>query len=366
MNNERNAIKAGLFILISIAAAALIVLNLKGTLRVVDPNQDRRVTFKLADNLSGLGKGDDLRLGGYKVGVVKDIQVVTGNSPGGEPHIVVLFSMPARYKLHSDSLVLVDSSLTGVPYLNIERLGGGTEVTDVNGQPSTLTSIIDIVRGAAPEVAALVHDVKTQTIPKVDTAADNTGQAMVQIRDVLGDTKPDIRGTLASLHASMDSVRDKLPAILDNVQSALREIHATVDHAQSALADLTVSLANARDITAAARSLLITNRGKIEGIITALKKTGDNLNGASVEIRQSPWRLLYKPGPDEMGNLNIFDSTRQFADGASSLDDAATALRDSLQDKNTDPAALQKLMKQLDASFANFKQVEDKLWTAVK
>ena len=366
MSSERNALKAGLFIVVSIAAAGFIVVSVNGTLRVVDPNEDRKVTFKLTDNLSGLGKGDTVRLGGYKVGSVRDIHVVTDNSSDGEPRIEVTFSMPARYKLHSDSWVMVDSSFTGVPNLNIEHLGGGTEVSEVNGQPSALTSILNVVRRAAPEIAALIHDVKTVTIPKVNLAADSAGQAAVQIRDVLGDTKPDIRGTLADLHTSMHSVRDKLPALLDDIHTDLREVGATIDHAQAALEDLKVSLANARDITAAARSLLVTNRGRIDSIVTALKTTSDNLKGASMEIRQSPWRLLYKPTPDEMANLNLYDSTREFADGASSLDDAATALRDSLQDKNADPATVQKLMKQLDASFANFKQVEDKLWIDVK
>jgi ABC-type transporter Mla subunit MlaD len=366
MDNERNALKAGLFIVISIAAAFFIVVNLKGAMRVADPNEDRQVTFKLTDNLSGLGKGDDLRLGGYKVGIVKNIQVVTDKTPDGEPRIVVTFSMPARYKLHPDAQLVVDSSLTGVPYLNIQHLGTGAEATNVDGEPSTLTSVFDVVRGAAPELAGLIRTAKTVTIPKIDDAADHAGEASVQIRDVLGDTKSDIRGTLADLHTSLNSVRDKLPALLDELQFDLRDIGATVDHAQLALADLSVSLANAKDVTSAARSLLITNRGRIDSIVTSLKATGDNLKGASMEIRQSPWRLLYKPGPDEMANLNLFDATREFADGASSLDDAAMALRDSLQDKNADPATVQKLMKRLDACFANFKLVEDKLWGDVK
>ena len=110
----------------------------------------------------------------------------------------------------------------------------------------------------------------------------------------------------------------------------------------------------------------MTNRGRIDEIVTSLKTTSVNLKGASVEIRQSPWRLLYKPTPDEMGNLNLYDSARQFADGASSLNDAATALRDSLADQKADPATVQKLMKNLDESFTNFKLVEDKLWREVK
>jgi ABC-type transporter Mla subunit MlaD len=366
MHKDRNAFIAGLFILISIGVAGFIVVGVNGALHVVEPNADRQVTFKLTDNLSGLNKGDDLRLGGLKVGVVKSITVVTDGTPDGEPRIIVVFSMPARYKLHADAIVLTESSLTGVPYLNIERLGNGKQAHEVDGQPATFTQVAALLRSEGPEAMAILHDVSKSTIPKINSAVDETGQAMSQVRDLINDNKTDLHGTVASLHTSMDGIREKLPGILESLQTDLHKVQETVDHAQTALTDLTTSLSNARDITDSARSILVTNRGKIENIVSGLKTTSDNLKGASMEIRQSPWRLLYKPAPDEMGNLNLFDSARQFADGASNLNDAATALRDSLQDKKTDPAKVEKLMKQLDDSFANFKLVENKLWTDVK
>ena len=63
-------------------------------------------------------------------------------------------------------------------------------------------------------------------------------------------------------------------------------------------------------------AVVIGNRGKLEGIISSLKATGDNLKAASEEIRRSPWRLLYKPSDTEMANLNVYDSARAFSDGA--------------------------------------------------
>jgi hypothetical protein len=98
----------------------------------------------------------------------------------------------------------------------------------------------------------------------------------------------------------------------------------------------------------------------------SLKTTSDNLKDASVEIRHSPWRLLYQPKPDEVANLNIYDSVRQFAEGADSLDDAAASLRDALKDPNADPEQVKRLMLHLNDSFAQFQQVQDKLWKEIK
>jgi predicted Zn-dependent peptidase len=67
-----------------------------------------------------------------------------------------------------------------------------------------------------------------------------------------------------------------------------------------------------------------------------------------------------------MGNLNLFDATREFADGANNVNDASLALRDALKNPNSDPKEIQKLMDQLDQAFANFNLVEHKLWDSVK
>ena len=102
-------------------------------------------------------------------------------------------------------------------------------------------------------------------------------------------------------------------------------------------------------------------------MIASLKTAGDNLKSATAEIRRSPWRLLYKPAPNEMANLNLYDAARQFAEGANDLNDTAGALRDLIKNNpNADPAEVKRLMEKVDQSFTNFQQVEQKLWSNVK
>ena len=101
-------------------------------------------------------------------------------------------------------------------------------------------------------------------------------------------------------------------------------------------------------------------------MIAQLKTTGDNLTQATAEVRRSPWRLLYKPGPGEMDNLELYDAARQFADGANHVDDAALALRDALRNPSTDPDQVRKLIQRLTEATDHFQGVERKLWTSVK
>ena len=60
---------------------------------------------------------------------------------------------------------------------------------------------------------------------------------------------------------------------------------------------------------------LISEVDRLSRIISrifSLKSSSDNLKGASAEIRRSPWRLLYHPGPGELDNLELYDAARQF------------------------------------------------------
>jgi len=171
---------------------------------------------------------------------------------------------------------------------------------------------------------------------------------------------------MKNLNSATGTLDKKLPVVMDDIHVVLDKAKGTVDSITVALEDVKKTVANTRDITASGKSILASNRSKIDGMIASLKATGDNLKAATTEIRHSPWRLLYKPAPGEVANLNLYDSARQFAEGASSLNDAAAALRDALKDPNADQKKVQSLVDQLDKSFENFNQVEDGLWKSVK
>jgi hypothetical protein len=153
---------------------------------------------------------------------------------------------------------------------------------------------------------------------------------------------------------------------MDKVDGTLVKIETAVDGANVALEDVKKTATNVKDVSASARSLVVGNRSKIDGMIASLKATADNLKFASAEIRRSPWRLLYKPAAGEVANLNLYDSARQFAEGANDLNDAASALRDALQDPDVTQEQVQGLVERLDKSFTNFSEIEQALWKQVK
>lgn len=382
MNKNRNALLAGFFMICSIALIVAVVIGVRGF--TMENKVTRTASFKLTDNISGLRMGDDVRIGGHRVGAVKDIRLVTENNA---QLVLVRFTVPESADLRKDARVAIESSVTGVSNLNIDSLGAGAVLTEndrLPGTPSALVAILEAAKELAPNLNGAVTDVRQKTIPKVNETidkvkghidptatkvqglADRGSEALVNIRDVFGDTKTDIRTTIANLAAATTSVKEKIAGILEKVDTAMTKISTSLDSAQAALEDVKASAANVRELTAAARNTLVTNRGKIDAMIASLKTTGDNLKFATAEIRRSPWRLLYKPGSGEVANLNLYDTARQFAEGANDLNDAATSLRDSLNNPDLKEEEVKKLLEKLDSSFQKFNEVESQLWKEVK
>jgi ABC-type transporter Mla subunit MlaD len=409
---SRNDLKAGIFIIVSIGLIMTVIFSIRGIGGLFDPDQRRTVAFRLTDDLGGLRVGDDVRLGGFKIGNVVSIRVArdvataapapAAAPPTTEPstrpaapddgtRLLVTIRMPARYDLREDARIAIQSTITGTTSLNIDQLGTGRPLPDgvaLVGRPSPMTALlaalgelspeltptvrsvrgtVDDVRGRIlPEVRGAVADARGQLLPKVGEAVTNFKDAGGHLRDLLGDTKTDFRTTIANVKDATGTVKEKLPGTMDEAKALLVRLNATVENTKGTLEDVKVAVANVKDITGTGREVVSGNRSKLDQMIASLKTTGDNLKAASSEIRRSPWRLLYKPGKGEVANLNLYDSARQFAEGAGSLQDSAAALRDALKSGKADPQQVERLLKKLENSFLHFRDVEDKLWSGVQ
>ena len=401
MATQRNALKAGLFIVVSLALVLAVVFAIKGFSLLVEPSRQRTVAFSVQDDLGGLRTGDDVRIGGFKVGTVDRIVIEAPSGEGAEPRLVVAFSLPTRFAVREGYLIRIQTSVTGQSVLNFEKLGTGPAVPEdvvLAGAPSAFSETVADLRGTVVELkarsipavtetalkfgrtadaaASFLTDVRGQIKPVVEkynavadaakSAADRTAEMMVQMRDMFGEGKGDFKGTLANLNSATGALKEKLPPALDRFSEVLAKLNSSLASADAALKDIRDAARDIKDASASASSILVANRGKIESMVASLKAAGDNLKNATAEIRRSPWRLLYKPDESQAANMNLFDAARHFADGAGRLADAAQALRDAAQDRQADPAKVKALMEKLEESFKAFSEVERKLWTSVR
>ena len=110
------------------------------------------------------------------------------------------------------------------------------------------------------------------------------------------------------------------------------------------------------------RAIISGNRGKMELIINRMRDTSSTLSLAASEIRRSPWRLLYKPDGQQRESLDLYDTARRFAEGASALQDAAVALEDASRDPTASPEQVHAVLQELQRKFEEFDKIERQLY----
>src|SRR3954471_17000882 len=120
MAKNRNAFLAGLFMLVCLGLIVATIVGIKGADRLTDPADLWTVRFALSDNIGGLRIGDQVRVGGHKVGTVQEVHFEP--STDGEPGVLVRFTLPHRIELRKGAHVQVESTVTGSSNLNIDDL----------------------------------------------------------------------------------------------------------------------------------------------------------------------------------------------------------------------------------------------------
>ncbi len=396
--SKHNSLKAGLFILLSFVLILVVIIFIKGVRALFVPMQTRQARFALRDDLGGLRPGDNLRVGGYTVGSVKSIAIIRPAVVTQQPYILVTFSLPASYTLRKGAYLAVGGTLTGTSWLDFSDLGTGPALPRtliLRGHANPASTVVAAVTALVPQVQQVLAKVNSTTIPRIDmdltkvggaadavhAAADSGNQLLVTVQDQI---KPVVAtydaiaahadamlvqvrklahagrvGAVGNLTAATATLKQKLPALLDHVDQL-------VSSAQAALVLVNKTFANTTAISATAKTVVDRNADRINTLIGSLKSAAENLKQASVEIRHSPWRLIYKPSKKEMSNLSLYDAVRLFGSAARQLHHAATALAAAARNPAIPPAKVRQLMQQLQTTAHRFHAVERKLWSAVK
>ena len=67
MRTDRNALKSGVFIIVTVCLIIAIIIGIQGAANFGVAKQVRTVSFALADDIGGLQAGDEVRVGGHEV-----------------------------------------------------------------------------------------------------------------------------------------------------------------------------------------------------------------------------------------------------------------------------------------------------------
>ena len=159
---------------------------------------------------------------------------------------------------------------------------------------------------------------------KISTALTSAQTSMQKLDSSLTDAQqilvrngPKIDSTIANLDSSALIAKDALNHLNQEtvplLDSALRHAEASVD-----------SFGKSVEIV---HTLLLERSPDIAEMLSNLRTTAAQLKLSSMEIRRSPWKILYQPNSDQIAHENLYESARSFAMAAGDLRSAGDSLR---------------------------------------
>lgn len=212
-----------------------------------------------------------------------------------------------------------------------------------------------------------------QTFESVAQAADRLDDTMGTAQETMNDARADLQmvgqlinrnvGRLDAAISNVQLMTEDGVAITDRLKDhTLARVDAAIDAGADAIGDLAKILRTLDlEVTAALPSI----RAFLQDALVA----AGELKLATIEIRRSPWRILYQPKPGEVANENLFAAARDFTIAATEVRSAAESLQAVLQASpnmlETDPDLEASVRQFLSNSLQRLESAQSKLFSVI-
>ena len=219
---------------------------------------------------------------------------------------------------------------------------------------------------ASADVAALSKTIRQDNWPSWSASVDNvmdwansaTGsldEIFEHGRGIFVDNRPKINTTVDNLQASSENIRE---ATRRFNEETLAKVHELLDTGKSAMDN---ALAVLEDVNLEFDGWV----PDINDTLANARLAAQQLKLTMLEVRRSPWKVLYRPTPTELEHEMLYAAARSFALAASDLKAASESVRRVLDDHSdqvaTDPQTAQRLNTYLLDSLSNYEKVQQRL-----
>ncbi len=410
---HRNNVKAGVFVSIALLLALAVIIVLTDAVdKLSQRTNSYTVVFSVASGVPNLKRGSEVRVGGVILGRVTKID--PRRAPGTKTltEIAVGFDLDEIAQLYTDAEVFVSAPLIGSEgWLDIPNVGvsGQPATGEIAGQPSAgfLTSllggenktkasqIMDNALEFSEFLTQIPGEYETRVVPVIDDVKATTADA----RSVVGDFN---EKRWPSWAESVDRVMEWANTVPDRVNGALDEGKGLFTDARGVnndpRADVRSIVSNVKETSNTLNTETIDkvhqllNTGQ-EGLdlavntltevqtdydtwATDVKETLANATIASqqlklamIEVRRSPWRVLYRPSADEVEHEHLYNAARSFAIAAEDLKAAALSVQRVIESNQADvlrdSESFKRLQQSLMDSMAEYEKAQQRLLDAI-
>lgn len=201
----------------------------------------------------------------------------------------------------------------------------------------------------AKEIIADTRKRSEAWLTSIDHVTRNADESLVLLRDLIKQKDPIVRAAIDNILAVSETAKEQ----------TMKQVEVALDKGTQAMENLRVA-------TEDVKGLVIGQRPVLERAFANAGLTTAQLKLAAIEVRRSPWRLLYSPGDEELETDNLYDAARSFALAASTLDSAAQGLRAVAEKEPGNKEQIQRMLGDLEKLFSKYKEAEDEFWKALK
>jgi ABC-type transporter Mla subunit MlaD len=409
---RRNNILAGLLVLFAVSATVTVVIILGGALEAFG-KRDYTVRFPIETGAEGIEVGSRVSVGGVNVGTVKGREfAISGDTIEG---IDVTIAIDKAILLREGTVAFLQLPiLGGTGSINFSKLGEGGPLAEddlIEGRiaPPGILSSAGFGEEQAENLRRIISSAR-ETTDRVNEITKRFGETVApDVETIVGSTReryPTWLDRIDSITTNADETVARGPAIAEQIENRVTEFRQLVEDVRpiinenretirTALVNFEDATANTRQITEQARtfmdrvngemsekaiailesgragldeardaitkadSMLSENRPQLRSSMANFRLASDQLRDTLIEVRRSPWRLLYRPDTRELEYELLYDAARAYAGAVTNLRSAAESLESvaASQDGNTEEVAA--LTSEIEQAFERYREAEE-------
>lgn len=289
-NQRRRDTLVGLFVLVALGAAMVMVVLLGSEQGIFRPRFELRAIFA---NVSGLREGAPVFVAGLNVGSVRQLAFAPPDQEGVvAARVEILMDVDARYhaQFRKDSVATIGSvGLLGdksieitVGSLALAELRDGDELLTV--EPLGLAEILDQLQPMARQLENILVDISAIT-GNISNPNSPLMRSIDSLSNVLA--KVDTGQGLAGRVVNSEAMADELTAVIEEAGALLTETTRAVTEVRRAAEDLPATMASVRAVSADVEELAIALResaARLPAITDDVALTFTNLRDASLSF----------------------------------------------------------------------------------
>jgi len=418
----RNNVKAGVLVTLAIVLAFGVLVVLEDTASAFRPKSSYVVRFTISAGVGGLSVGSEVKVGGLRRGTVSAITLVAANGPA--THIDVVIQLERDISIYPNAVAVLEVPLLGSgSWINFESVGDASagpvlvegsaidasagfgmlarlippaqielveEIlanldaiiasfrADYSSHVSPATAHLEQALGdAAQLVSAARHDYSTwraqigSTLASVDRASGRLDEVMGEAGGLLTDA----RDAVGAARAVIDDNRPSIDALVGNLEATSVELRVAAERINAELIErVETILATGQD--GLDRFVALGDRlnaevdlagPRLQSALADAQLMAQQLRLASIEIRRSPWRLMYRPTNQELQHEMLYEAARSFALAAGDLRGTSESL-DRVLDRHgaqigADPVMAERLRLMLEQSLRRYERAQEVLFS---